>query len=78
MDHGGVTDRVGPRYGAIVWEATADLDDAIRAVQTFDDPQDAIRQMVPTCQDGERWAVIDLTVMRVVAKGARHPQRTAR
>ena len=72
-----MTYRVGPRYGAIV-EATADLDNAIRVVKTFDDPQDAIRQMAPACQDGERWAVVDLTVMRVVAKGSRHAGQQTR
>jgi hypothetical protein len=67
-----VTDRYGPRYGAILWEASADLDNAVRVVKTFDNPQDAIRLVAPECKDGERWAVVDLTIMRVVAKGASH------
>jgi hypothetical protein len=65
-----VSDRFGPRYGAILWEASADLDSAIRVVKSFDNPQDAIRLVAPDCQDGERWAVVDLTIMRVIAKGA--------
>ena len=69
-DHRGVTTRIGPRYGAILWEASADIDNAIRLVKTFHDPQDAILVVAPTCQDGERWAVVDLTLMRVVAKGS--------
>jgi hypothetical protein len=66
-----VTARVGRRYGAILWEASADLDHAIRTVKTFDNPDDAIRLVAPTCEDGERWAVVDLQTMDVVAKGTR-------
>jgi hypothetical protein len=67
-----VTTRVGARYEAIVWQASADIDNAIRLVRTFHDPQDAILGVARTCQDGQRWAVVDLTLMRVIAKGSSH------
>ena len=67
-----MTSRVDPQYGAFVWEASADIDSAIRVVRAFADPQDAILSVAPNCLDGERWAVVDLTVMRVVAKGSSH------
>src|ERR1700722_16921478 len=71
----GVTERFGPRYGAILWDASADLDTAIRFVKSFDNPQDAIGLMAHDCKDGERWAVVDLAIMRVVARGASHSGR---
>jgi hypothetical protein len=57
------------RYGGIVWEHAAELDDSIIFVETFDNPNDAIRQVVPRCRGGERWAVIDLNSLGIVATG---------
>jgi hypothetical protein len=59
------------RYGGIVWEHAAELDDSISFVRTFDNPNDAIRQLVPRCGRGQRWAVVDLNTMGIVATG--HP-----
>jgi hypothetical protein len=58
------------RYGAILWHASADIDNAIRLVKTFDDPEAAVRLLATICADGERWAVVDLTTMRAVATGS--------
>jgi hypothetical protein len=44
---------------------------AIRAVKAFADPNDAIQYVAPTCGQGERWAVVDLSTMTVVAEGSR-------
>ena len=59
------------RYGAIRWTCDAEMHDAIRAVKAFPDPNDAVRFVAPACQEGERWAVVDLATMSVVAGGSR-------
>jgi hypothetical protein len=55
------------RYGGIVWRESADIDDAIRVVKTFRDPDDAARLVARMCRRGERWAVVDLAAKRVIA-----------
>jgi hypothetical protein len=57
------------RYGAIVWESGMDVNEAIRAVKAFSDPNDAIRYAVPACHLGGHWAVVDLATMDTVAQG---------
>jgi hypothetical protein len=69
-EHGRVTNRAGLRYGAILWDAVADIDAAIRVVKRFDNPQEAVRLVAPCCAVGQKWAVVDLISMRVVAKGS--------
>jgi hypothetical protein len=64
-----VSARSGPQYGAILWDASADIDDAIRLVKAFADPQGAINLVASSRQDGQRWAVVDLRTMNVVAQG---------
>jgi hypothetical protein len=66
-----VPGRYRRRYGAILWEAAASIDDAIRYVQSFDHPDDAIHCLVDTCEAGQRWAVVDLRTMRAVATGSK-------
>jgi hypothetical protein len=58
------------RYGAILWRASVDMDEAIRIVKRFDDPQAAIRLLADRCAAGEQWAVVDLSTMGVVATGS--------
>jgi hypothetical protein len=55
------------RYGGIVWRESADIDDAIRVVRTFRDPDDAARLIARMCRRGERWAVVDLAAKQVIA-----------
>ena len=50
-----------------MWREAADIDDAIRVVRTFRDPDDAARLVARMCRTGERWAVVDLTAKRVIA-----------
>jgi hypothetical protein len=57
------------RFGAIRWEAQAGLEDAIRLVKACHDPNDAVRVASDSCQAEERWAVIDLRTMHVLASG---------
>ena len=57
------------RFGAIRWESDAGLDDAIRLVRACHDANDAVRLASGACRDGERWAVVDLQTMRVLASG---------
>jgi hypothetical protein len=58
------------RYGAIVWHPGVDIDDdAIRMVKAADDPDEATGLVASACLDNQRWAVIDLTTMSVVASG---------
>jgi hypothetical protein len=68
-EHRSVAVGDGPRYGAILWDVAADLNDAIRLVKGVADPMDAIRLVAASCQDGQRWAVVDLQRMTVVAEG---------
>ena len=58
------------RYGAIIWRPATDIDDAIRLVRAFDDPSEAVRLVEPACAFDQRWAVVDLATMSVVASGA--------
>jgi hypothetical protein len=67
---GHVGDRNRHRYGAIRWRPSAPLDDAIRAVRGFDDPDAAVRFIQPTCGPEERWAVVELKPMRIIAAGS--------
>jgi hypothetical protein len=55
--HGIVTVTARLRYGAILWDASADLDDAIRLVKAVADPLDAIRLVTVCCQGANagRW-----------------------
>ena len=64
-----MNDRGGVLYGAIVWDALANIDDAIKVVKAFDNPDDARRLAALTCGDGQRWAVVHLETKRVVAQG---------
>jgi hypothetical protein len=58
------------RYGAIVWHPGIDIDDdAIRLVRAADDPDEATGVVASVCLENQRWAVIDLTTMSVVASG---------
>jgi hypothetical protein len=57
------------RYGAIVWRPGVDIEDAIRLVKAADDPDEATGLVAPVCPEDQRWAVIDLTTMSVVASG---------
>jgi hypothetical protein len=57
------------RYGAIVWHPGVDIDDAIRMVKAADDPDEATGLVASACLEDQRWAVIDLTTMSVVASG---------
>jgi len=61
------------RFGVIRWEAGADLEDAIRLVKACDDPAAAVQLASRACPAGERWAVVDLSTMSVVA--AKFPPR---
>jgi hypothetical protein len=65
--------RIVRPYGGILWDDTAELDDSISFVRTFDSPDDAVRQLVPRCRLGERWAVIDLNTLGIVATGHARP-----
>jgi hypothetical protein len=57
------------RYGAIMWHPEAGIDDAIRLVKGADDQEEAVRFVAPVCPSDQRWAVIDLTTINVVASG---------
>jgi hypothetical protein len=58
------------RYGAIVWHPGVDIDDdAIRLVKATDDQDEATGLVASACLENQRWAVIDLTSMSVVASG---------
>jgi len=57
------------RYGAIVWHPGVGIDDAIRLVRAADDPEEAMGLVAPGCREDQRWAVVDLTTMSVVAAG---------
>ncbi len=61
------------RYGAIVWHPGAGIDDAIRLVKAADDQEEAVRFVAPVCPEDQRWAVVDLTTMNVVASGPASP-----
>jgi hypothetical protein len=58
------------RYGAILWQASADIDDAIRLVKTFDDPDTAAFLLATNCAEDEQWAMVDLRTMGVIAAGS--------
>ena len=63
------TDRPRP-YGAIRWDDGSDIDDSIRAVGAFDRVADALVFVSDDDgQDGDRWAVVDLRTMSVIASG---------
>jgi hypothetical protein len=66
-----VRSRYRHRFGGILWEMSADIDDAICLAKGFDNPDDAIQLLGSNCEDGQRWAVVDLASMRVVASGSR-------
>jgi hypothetical protein len=57
------------RYGAIVWHPGAEIDDAIRLVKAADDPEEAVGRVASLCPEDQRWAVVDLATMNVVASG---------
>lgn len=57
------------RFGAIRWESDASLDDAIRMVRACDYASDAVQLASGACAAGERWAVVDLQTMKVLATG---------
>jgi hypothetical protein len=57
------------RYGAILWRPGVEIDDAIRLVKAVDDPEEAMSLVVSGCHDDQRWAIVDLTTMNVVASG---------
>ena len=61
--------RLRRRYGAIVWHPGRGIDDAIRLVKAADDQDEAVGLVAPACREDQRWAVIDLTTMDVVASG---------
>jgi hypothetical protein len=65
-----VSPRAGRSYGAILWDVAAGIDEAIRFVQTFEDPGDAIRSVSKECEAGEKWAVVDLRSKAVIAEGS--------
>jgi hypothetical protein len=56
-------------FGGIVWDDAADLEDSISFVRRFDDPNEAISQVIPRCGRGQRWAIVDLSTFGVVAAG---------
>lgn len=60
-------DRTRRRFGAILWEATADIDDAIRVVESFEDANAAVARVANECSSGETWAVVEIPSMRIVA-----------
>jgi hypothetical protein len=67
------------RFGAIRWETQASLEDAIRLVKACNDPGDAVRVASDSCRAEERWAVVDLRTMSVLATGSkRSPGRPGR
>jgi hypothetical protein len=57
------------RYGALLWTESATLDDAIDKVRAFHDLNDAVDFVRPSCTRGQRWAVVDLNDLTVVATG---------
>ena len=57
------------RDGAIMWYPGVGIDDAIRLVKAADDPAEAIGLVASACPADQRWAVVDLTTMSVVACG---------
>jgi hypothetical protein len=57
------------RYVAILWHPGVAFDDAIRLVKGADDPEEAMALVAPACTEDQRWAVVDLTTMDVVASG---------
>ena len=57
------------RYAGIAWEAGADVDQSIWFVATFDSPSDAIHHVTGLCNRGDRWAVVDLNTLGVMATG---------
>jgi hypothetical protein len=57
------------RFGAIRWETEAHLDDAIRMVRACHYASEAVQLASGACAAGERWAVIDLETMKVLATG---------
>lgn len=64
-----VGNRGGRRYGAIVWESGLEINDAIVAAKAFPDANGAYRYIAPLCGAAERWAVVDLATMTVIAEG---------
>ncbi len=74
----------GHRFGTIVWETHAGMDEAIQFVATCDDLDWAIQLAESVCSSGEQWAVVDLETMGVAARGeheddarSRHPAAQA-
>ncbi len=61
-------DTVG-RYAGIVWDDAADFDESISFVRAFDNPDEAMFELMPRCGGEERWAVVDLNTFGVVATG---------
>jgi hypothetical protein len=60
--------RVG-RFGGILWEPAGEIDRSISFVHNYDNPNEAIRQLSERCGRAERWAVVDLETLGVVASG---------
>ncbi|MBV9661473.1 MAG: hypothetical protein JO337_09975 [Acidimicrobiales bacterium] len=60
-------DKFRRRFGAILWEASANMDDAIRMVEAFADPDSAISRLTTVCSPGQKWAVVEIPGMRIVA-----------
>jgi hypothetical protein len=52
-----------------VWNPGRGIDDAIRLVKGADDPDEAMGRVAHACTSDQRWVVIDLTTMNVVASG---------
>ena len=55
----------------ICWKADVAIDDAIEMVRGFDDREEAVAYASKACRVAERWAVVDLTLMTVTARGSR-------
>jgi hypothetical protein len=64
------------RFGAIRWESQASLEDAILLVKACQDPNDAVRVASDSCRAEDRWAVVDLATMSVLASGPPRYPRT--
>ena len=54
-------------YGAIRWDDRGEAEDCITAVRAFDEVADALG-FIADGHDGNRWAVVDLRSMSVVAR----------
>jgi hypothetical protein len=57
------------RYAGIAWEAGPDVDHSIWFVATFDNPSEAMDHVAGLCHRRDRWAVVDLNTLGIMATG---------